>query len=934
MVAMVASAPSLERPFVGRGAELEALAAVVSSARAGGGALLVVRGEAGIGKTTLIEAAARAADGSHVIRVCGHETESELPFVALADALRPFADRVASLPARQRATLESVLAIGTPRRVRPLSVYAALLDMCSELVGEAPLVVIVDDAHWLDDATRDALLFVARRLDDAGIAFVVATRDSDDAWSALHAVEIPLGGLGLEETLLLLGALGHFSDRVAGEVHELAGGNPLAVLTALDLLSAAQRVGAEPLEDPLRSGTLLEDVLRQRAAKLDARTGAALVVVAAATGDDAAEIGSALRELGLDLSLLHPAEQSAIVTLEPGRVSFVHPLYRSAIYHGAPAAERRAAHRALAAALGSDRDRVRRAHHLAEATIEPDEAIAAELASVALELAERAAHPQAGVLLVRAAALSPDPADRARRLVLASDAMRERGDAVRAAELAEAAGQAALAPRDRASADAALGRALMLTGPMDGASELLAAAAAELADSDRPEAARLLVDASDASFSAGNDERAQQLARRAARLMRGTDAPERYAALALDAFANTVRGEVGSASRLIAVILRNRDQTTRDERVVAAVGPLLLATGHYHEAAEYAEVVAAHAREDGRLPLLVDALRNLAQARVFMGHFQDAAAVGSTALPLAEGSGQLVQACGLLINQTECAAWAGDEESFARYSERGSTLARELDLRFAIPQFEKYRGFLALGQDRLADAVSSFEEALAEMVSHYGHGLHATAARLSTELAEALIQLGRPETAEQHLDEIADRAVTKEFASVRSVEARCRGLLAAAGDFDEHFQRSLELQAEFDDDSVRGRNHLAYGIVLRRAKRVLEARDQLRTAGGLLERCGMWPWLRRARAEIRAAGGAALRSVPAAGEALTPQEHQVALLVASGATNREVGGALFLSVKTVEAHLSRGFRKLHVSNRRELARRLAQPPDPGTRVSV
>ena len=907
--------------MIGRKRELAAVEAVLQRAREGGGGLVVVRGAAGIGKTTLLKEATAAAGAAVTVNVRGHEADLDLPYVALADGLRRHREQVAALEPHERIALESALSIAGAEPVETLAVHAALLALCSQLAEEAPLFVLVDDAHWLDESTREALLFLARRIEDAGIAIVVATRDPADPWTALRPAEIELGGLQLEETRAVLAGFGEFSEDVVERLHAATGGNPLALVTIPGGLTSAQRVGAEPLEEPLRPGGRLDETLLQLIERLTAGTAAALVVLAAATTDDTAEIAAALRARGLTLEQLEEAERAGLVVLEPGRAAFAHPLYRSAVYHGAAPDARRAAHRAFAELLQDGDDRARRALHLMEATVEPDEETAAALASVGVELTRRAAHPQAGLFLERAALLSPREEDRAARLVLASEALSQRGDAARAAALAEQAAGLASVPATRAAADAALGRALLITGPMERASELLARAAETISDDDPLEAARLLVDASDAAFSSGDDARGAELARRAGRLLRGTPAPERFAVLAHRAFVRVAEGDDRHVERLVALVQANLDATAGDARVAASIAPLLLFAERYRDAVEFCEQAAARARTEGRLAMLVDALRNLAQANVRLGRFTEAAPVAADALLLAEGAGQSAQAAGILADLAECAAWRGDEAAFEEYASRGVDLARTLDVRSPIAAYEQLRGLLALGTERLADAAGHFEQALSDVVEQYPDRLHPARA----EVAEARIRLGDTEAAETHLAVFSEQAARAGLPSLLSVEARCRGLLAADGDVDMHFQRAIDLHPQFEDEAVKARNLLAYGMALRRAGRRIDARVQLRLAAEAFQRCGAWAWLRQANAELRTSGGAAFQPQPVPGEALTPQEYQVARLVATGATNREVAAALLLSVKTVEAHLSRVYRKLDVSGRRALAQRMNAP---------
>src|SRR4051812_12084254 len=409
--------------MVGRKDERARLKALLDAARGGRSGTLLLQGPPGIGKTALLRDTIEQAEDFLVLKVRGMETESDIPFAGLAELVMPLLPQLDEIPSVQAAALRGALALGPVQPADRFTVPAALLSLLARAAEERPVLVVVDDAQWLDDASLDAFLFAGRRLGQEGVAIVAAVRDEGQRAVAAPWLErIAIEPLPEADARALLGE--QIAPGVAERLMATAAGNPLALLEIPGLLSPAQLAGRDPLEDPLRPGTGVE---RAFAAAVDALPPApqrALLVAAAAGTRRLEVIARGLSHLGLGLVNLEPAEAARIIALSGGELEFRHPLMRSTVYHRALLGERRTAHGALAAAVKG----AERAWHLAACAVAPDEEVAAALERAALEARGRGAHATAARDLRRAAQLTPEPAARARRLLAAA------ADAIRSGE--------------------------------------------------------------------------------------------------------------------------------------------------------------------------------------------------------------------------------------------------------------------------------------------------------------------------------------------------------------------------------------------------------------------------------------------------------------------------------------------------------------------
>ncbi|HTU96107.1 MAG TPA: AAA family ATPase, partial [Solirubrobacteraceae bacterium] len=418
--------------LIGRGPELSQLSALIDAARTGRSSALVVYGDPGIGKTSLLEQTVRGAEGFRVLRARPLQAESELPFAGLSELLAPILALRDRIPEPQQAALAGALALGPAAPGDRFAVAAATLSVLAAAAEDAPLLVLVDDAHWLDDPSRVSLIFAARRLGSEGIVLLFGMRDRP--WLADTGLEtLPLDGLPADAAGVLVDQTNvPLEPGVRDQLVTETRGNPLAIIEAVGTLTEDERRGRAPISHPLAVGATLERAFAQQLEDFTDDTRHALLIAAASDTGDAREIYAAIAAEGVSARALEPAERAEMITVAQGRITFRHPLVRSAAYHGRDPAARRAVHRALAAAVvGDDQG----AWHLAAATAGPDEAVAAMLEASGMRALARSAYGAAGRALEAAAALSPHDGDKVRRLTQAGRAIWFGGEPVRAARV-------------------------------------------------------------------------------------------------------------------------------------------------------------------------------------------------------------------------------------------------------------------------------------------------------------------------------------------------------------------------------------------------------------------------------------------------------------------------------------------------------------------
>ena len=894
--------------LMGRATECARIERLLAAARLGTSGVLVLAGEPGVGKTALLEHAVEQGDGMAILRARGVEPEVDIPFGGLLALLRPALGHLDELPAPQAAALRTALAMEAGGERDRFAIGAATLGLLAAHAEQRPVLVVIDDAHWLDEPSLAAVTFAAGRLLADAAAVLIATRPGRGD-TALPTVT--LGGLDREAaTAVLAGrAAQPLPPGAADRIYELTLGNPLALV---ELAGAAADVAAEP---PLPIETTVERAFAPRIAALPEPTRRALAFAAAAGTGDLAVLARAAPAVGVELTALDAAERAGLTVDAPGTLAFVHPLARSAAYRSAPAAERRRAHRALAD-VPSDPDR--RAWHLAAAALGPDAEAAHALEAAAHRARARSAYAAAASSFERAARLTAPGPERARRLFAAADAAWLGGHADRVGPLLEEA-RAAGADGDLGlEIEHLRGHAALRSGHVLDAHDILVASAR--ADAGR--AVVMLAEAADACAYAARPEPMLRAARQAWDA-HGADADERERFLAHLALGMALiyngHGEEGAGLVRAAVeILERSDDLFGDPRLLAsaALGPLWL-----RERAQGRALIAramASARSEGAVGTLPFTLWLAARDAATSDRWAVAEALYEEAIRLARETGQATALAAGLAGLACVHARQGREDTCRTQAAEALGLAQRLGLDFfglwaldALIELE-----LALGNVEAAVARAAEKQQLLA-----DRAIEDPDVSPVPELVEALLRLDRAGEARRHLDGLARRAEAKGQPWALARVARCRGMLSGP----EGFEEALRLHEQTPDRFEEARTRLCLGEWLRRDRRRTAARAPLRAALEVFDELGAAPWAERARLELLASGETARRRTASTLDQLTPRELQVALVLAEGNTLREAAAKLFLSPKTVDYHLRHVYRKLGIRSRDALAAAVAGP---------
>ena len=901
-----------------RVSEIAALEGVLGAVRDGLSGVLVVRGEAGIGKTALLEWAAGQAGDMQVARVAGVQAEMGMGFAGLHQLLVPFLGGLPELPAPQRQALGSAFGLVDGPPPDRFLVGLAALTLLTDVAAERPVLCLVDDAQWLDEVSVEVLGFVARRLyaDRVGVLFTV--REGEGQAAALAGLpERMVGGLPGEvaSELLAASAVTPVDGRVSAQLVAGVAGNPLALVELAGELTPAELSGAVPLSWPLRFGGRLEELYLARVRALPGDTRTLLLAAAADPSGDPELVRKAAGQLGIDPEAGEAAGTQRLVCWEP-RVQFRHPLIRSAAYYAAPAALRRRAHQALAAVTDPDAHPDRRACHLAEAAAGPDEQVAVELERSAGRAQARGGLAAAAAFLERAAALTPDPERRAQRALDAAQANVRAGAFGKARDLVGAAEAGPLDEFQGARADLLRGQIVFASGLGSDAPSLLLKAAKRLEPIDLDLARQAYVDAWQAAFLAGHLAGAGDLLEvsRTARALPPSAHPPRLVDLALDGFALLVTDGPAAA----APVLRQATSAFASPDTPAAeiLRWSWIATvtdeALWDDRGWEVTVRQVHlAREAGALDQLPILLNRMAVTAVWSGDFTAATSLIAEADAVREATGAPLAPYAAMM----LAAFRGSQAEAAPL------------IQSAIEQAEAGGQGLAVTAANWVTAVlynglGRYEEALAAAGQASEHKHVYVSVWALPELIEAAARTGTPRMAHEALDRVAETARGGGTEAGLGIEARSRALLSEAEAAEGHYREAIERLGRTRRRPELARGHLLYGEWLRRQRRRRDARDQLRTAVEMFDAMGMEAFAGRARAELGAAGERARSRQLGAPEVLTSQEAQVARLVAGHLSNREIAARLFISASTVEYHLRKIFRKLGVTSRGQLARTL------------
>jgi DNA-binding CsgD family transcriptional regulator len=906
--------------LVGRVSECGRIDDLLTNAAAGVARCLVFDGDPGIGKTALLEYAAATADGFCVLRVTGSESDAGLGFAGLLELTRPVTELLSAVPTPQADALRGALGLAAPVEPSRFLVAAGLLSLLAAAAERSPVLVLADDLQWVDQASAQSLLFATRRLRADKVGVIMTVRSGEPLPVRVDGLpRATLAGLAPEAGRALLAVRAPDVDgSVADGLHAVTGGNPLALVEIVRSLTASQRAGHDVLPEPLPAIAAVEVAYARRVAALGVKARRALLVFATSGDSVLGSLGPALTYWGCTVADLQPAVDAGLVTIERGSLSWRHPLVRSTVYYGAPAADRTAAHRAVAAGLPEGEPSW--AWHRSAAADGPDEQIAAALEKVASDASRRAGFAAAARAAEQAAGLSPRSQDAVRRRLTAADAAWLAGDAARAERLLDEA----LA---NASQDDLRGRVLHLRGHTEyaaghagRASELLTTAAA-LLERDAPDAAAdALAHAAlarwwntDPSGMSAAAERLRALA--AAHPHLGSTA-DFYTGLA-----TMFTGHNGEGAALIQRVLAAEPPNgagdsdgPRSVQRLAGLGWI----GGFGEGHDLGIRRMRVLRAQGALGMLPRLLRMTASQDLDDDRWADAVAEASEAVELCDELGQPGHRPEVLGILATVAACRGDVAACRSAAYAALEAAERHGQRWARLIALRALGLLALGQGDLVAAVSLFEQVAAVPLAR---GLRGPTVVSLPDLVEALMRLGRRQDAASRAADFERRVTDVPDVRGPALVARCRALVGTGTDAGEAYRLALVHHQDDPDSFVTARTRLLYGEWLRRQGERRLARTELDTALGVFEKYGAVPWAERARSELRASG-AVLRSRPQPGLELTEAELRVALLAADGLTDREICGQLFLSPKTVEFHLGRVYRKMGVRGRTELARQL------------
>jgi DNA-binding CsgD family transcriptional regulator len=913
--------------LLGRASEREALDRLLENVRGGQSAVLVVRGEAGVGKTALLQHCAQQASGFRVARIAGVESEMELPFAGLHQLCAPMLERLGGLPEPQQAALGVALGLSSGAVPDRFLVALAALSLLAEVAAERPLLCVVDDAQWLDAASGQVLGFVARRLLAESVAIVFAVRDPMNERELVGLPELALGGLAEEDARALLATVipGRLDERVRDRLVAETRCNPLAILELPRALAATHLPGGFGFENAYPLPGRIEESFLRRLESLPEEARLLLLVAAAEPIDDPLLVWGAAEQLGIGLSAAAADATEGLLSIGE-RVIFRHPLVRSAVYRSATVRERRAVHLALAQATDHDADPDRRAWHLASAAAGPDEQVALELERSAGRAQGRGGLAAAAAFLQRAVALTADSGRRADRALAAAEASVQAGVFDVARRLLATAEAGPLDELQRARLDLLRAEAAYAESRGSEAPALLLRAAKTLDPLDPKLARDTYLDAWSAALFAGRLASAGSLhhvSREALARPRSTG-PQRPSDLLLHGFSLAFTDGRAAAAPVLeraASGFAGQDVTVEE---VLRWGWLATAAAvmvwDYDTCLAVAGRGVLLARESGALAVLAVSVNVLAQAVALGGESDSAALLIAEADSVTEATGARVAPYGALVlaglqgREAEAAAvidatiheaTAGGQGTAVQYAHWARALL--------LNGLGRYQEALAVAQDASDDTPELFVSAWA-----------------LSELVEAAARSEDMARARGALDRLAEATSAAETDWGLGIAARSRALLSEGEAAQRLYREAIDRLGRTRLRPELARAHLLYGEWLRREGRRVDAREQLRTAHEMLETIGMEAFAERARRELLATGKKVRKRTSDTRDELTGQERQIAGLARDGLSNPEIGARLFLSSRTVEWHLGKVFAKLGITSRMGLRDALPHPDQEAT----
>jgi DNA-binding CsgD family transcriptional regulator len=914
-----ASSPGLSSPgrLLGREREREVLDRLLDRVRGGHGGVLVVRGEPGVGKTALLEYGAEAARGFRVARAVGVEGEMELAFAALQQLCAPFVELSERLPEPQRDALAVAFGLSAGPAANPVFVGLAALGLLSEAAEERPLLCLVDDAQWLDHASARALAFVARRLLGEKIALVFAARQVDDIFGGLP--ELRVGPLQRRDARALLESVlpARLDKSVLERIVAETGGNPLALLELPRELTPAQLAGGFGLPPAVPLSASIEDSFTRRLASLPDDARLLLLVAAADPVGDPALVWRAAGRLGTPESAADTLESRGLLAFNPW-VVFRHPLVRSAVYRAASSNERREVHRALAEATNPELDPDRRAWHRAQAASMPDEDVAAELEHSAARAQARGGFVAAGAFLDRATALTPEESRRSRRALAAAQAKLQAGEVDDALRLVGTAESGALSELEQARGVLLRAQIAFASTHGSDAAPLLLEAAEQLREVDPELARETYLEALTAAVFAGPLAGPGASSREVAEAARA--APPARKPRGLDLLLDGLVALLSDTYAAAVPILREAQDAigpgmSQTEQLRWMWGATVSAI-HLWDDQAWEQLSDRHLqliRETGALGDLAVALGHRGQMHVFAGELALAESLHAALQDATELTGSPLapyHAVGLVaMRGREAEARRFIDTARAEVIERGEGAGLS---------------FMDWADSVLYNGLGRYTEALAASRRVIERGELNAVNWAMPELIEAAVRAGAPELAAETYRRLEDQSRASGTDWALGIAARSRALLVDDERAEDLYATAIDRLGRTRVAVELARAHLLYGEWLRRQRRLVNARNELRIAHRMFAGFGMEAFTERARVELRASGERTSSPSVETADQLTPQESQVSRLAAQGNTNREIAAQLFISPSTVEYHLRKAFRKLDVKSRTELAGRILQ----------
>jgi DNA-binding CsgD family transcriptional regulator len=888
---------------------------VLELARQGRSAALVLQGEPGTGKTTLLDYAVESGGDFQIIRLLGIESEAELGFASLHQLLLPFAAGLRSLPAPQRDALGGALGLRRADSPDRFLLALAALTMLARAATKQPLLCIVDDAQWLDRESAGVMGFIARRLSADAIAMLFAVRDPAERTADLEGIPwVQIQGLPPEEAgrLLASAVAGRVDRGVSEQIIAQTGGNPLGLIELGGELSREQLAGEISLPELLPVGASLQARYLRQIGSMPAETRVFLLAAAADPTGDPALLWRAGEFLGFDVRAAAPAEAEGLLRFSP-LVSFRHPLIRSAVYHGAALAERVRVHEALARATDPEAAADLRAWHRAEAAMAPDESVASELERAADRARVRGGWAASARFLARAATLTPDADERFRRVLAAARAEATAGASVRAQALLDSVAGQLDDPVKHAAALRVQGTIRYALDQAAEAASVLLDAARRLAPLDTALARATLLEALAAARISGRLAKIgagdADIAHAARSLPLPLPADATIGDLVLDADATLLldghEAAVPVVKRAVAAILEAPISSAELLTLTGVGCTAASALGDDHALYSLANWLEVQARDQGAVLPLSIALIFSGFSELFAGHLSQAHARYAERAAIEAARGGSCE-----VGEALVLAWRGRPDEARAQAVAAAQVAVEQGEGWKLALLDYARAVLALGMGHYEEVLAASPHGFEENVLLRTFAL--------PDLIEAAVRCGERETAERALATVASRAAASPTPLMLGLLARSRALLGS--DPEASYSEAIGYLKQARGRVHHARAELLYGEWLRREKRQRDAREHLQAAYGVFRDIGADGFAERARLELAAAGGTARPPGSFPGDGLTPQELQVATLAAAGFTNLEIGSRLFISPKTVDYHLGKVFRKLGVGSRRQLAR--------------